>query len=90
MLRLGRERTTLRVVADQIGGPTPASVIEYALISAATSTANGTPGGTHHLSGRPPQAGQTLPAASWIVQVCLAQWRIYSATTIPLRRHNRS
>jgi dTDP-4-dehydrorhamnose reductase len=53
MLRLGRERESLNVVADQIGGPTPASVIARALLTAAKAMTDGAPGGTHHFSGAP-------------------------------------
>lgn len=53
MLRLGRERESLNVVADQIGGPTPATAIASALLTAARAMAEGTPGGTHHFSGAP-------------------------------------
>ena len=53
MLRVGAERETLRVVADQIGGPTPAGTIATALISAAKAMIEGTDGGTHHFSGAP-------------------------------------
>jgi dTDP-4-dehydrorhamnose reductase len=53
MLRLGAERESLNVVADQIGGPTPASAIAEALLTAAKAMTQGAKGGTHHFSGAP-------------------------------------
>lgn len=57
MLKLGREREELKVVADQCGGPTPAAAIAAALYKAVGSLADGRSGGIHHLSG--------LPDVSW-------------------------
>jgi dTDP-4-dehydrorhamnose reductase len=58
MLRLAGERDTLRVVDDQVGGPTPARAIAEALLVMAEALAagRGTPG-VFHFAG--------TPAVSW-------------------------
>jgi dTDP-4-dehydrorhamnose reductase len=53
MLRLGAQRTTLSVVADQIGGPTPAASIADAAFSAVAGLLAGANGGTYHFAGAP-------------------------------------
>ncbi|MFD2741724.1 dTDP-4-dehydrorhamnose reductase [Sulfitobacter aestuarii] len=54
MLRLGAERDALTIVADQIGGPTPAADIARTCLAAARQLRDD-PGksGTYHLSGGP-------------------------------------
>lgn len=54
MLRLGAERGELRVVADQIGGPTPAAAIAQASLTIAGQLTNDpAKAGTYHFSGAP-------------------------------------
>lgn len=54
MLRLSESRDTLNVVADQIGGPTPASAIAEAWLTIADQlTEDPAKSGTYHFSGAP-------------------------------------
>lgn len=54
MLRLGAERDRLTIVADQIGGPTPARAIAEACVSIADQLARDpAKTGTYHFSGAP-------------------------------------
>lgn len=58
MLRVGAERDTLAVVADQVGGPTPAREIARAILAIAGKKSRGAPGaGLYHFQG--------TPAVSW-------------------------
>lgn len=54
MLRLGETRDKLTIVADQIGGPTPAQAIAEACLTMATGlVGHGDKAGTYHFSGAP-------------------------------------
>lgn len=54
MLRLGAERDALRIVADQVGGPTPAAALARACVTIAeTLVADPGRSGIYHFSGVP-------------------------------------
>lgn len=53
MLRLGGARESINVVADQIGGPTPASAIAKAIWQISAALIKGHSGGTYHFAGTP-------------------------------------
>lgn len=53
MIRLGSERERLKVVDDQVGGPTPAKAIAEALACCAKAMRDGQQGGIYHLAGTP-------------------------------------
>jgi dTDP-4-dehydrorhamnose reductase len=54
MLRLGAERDSLRIVADQVGGPTPAAAIAAACLALAEALAKDPDkAGTYHFAGAP-------------------------------------
>ncbi|NHX27584.1 sugar nucleotide-binding protein, partial [Escherichia coli] len=53
MLRLAETRDKLTVVADQIGGPTPAADIAATLLTMARAMRAGQGGGTYHYGGQP-------------------------------------
>ncbi len=53
MVRLGQERDVLRVINDQIGGPTWAGHLAQVLHALALRPADSVPGGVYHFGGRP-------------------------------------
>jgi dTDP-4-dehydrorhamnose reductase len=53
MLRLAETRAALNVVADQMGGPTPADDIATTLLTIARALLNDHSGGTYHYAGAP-------------------------------------
>jgi len=63
MLRLGAERGSLSIVADQIGGPTPARGIAKTVLAIAAKKCRGAPGdGVYHYQGTPPVSWATFAA----------------------------
>ena len=66
MLRLGAERDAINVVADQLGGPTPASSIADACINVARQLIDDKrQSGTYHFSGEPDVSWADFARASF-------------------------
>ena len=88
MLRLGSTRESLNVVADQIGGPTPAAEIAKAVWRIAAALDQGHAGGTYHFSGAPDVSWADFARA--IMQAaklpCVVQDIPTSAYPTPARR----
>ena len=77
MLRLSETRDTLSIVADQIGGPTPASSIA---IACATIAQNLNKSGTHHISGAP-----SVSLADFAREIFAQADRTITVTDIPTK-----
>lgn len=88
MLRLGAERDSLTVVADQIGGPTPAAAIADALFVCARAMADGVQGGIHHFAGAPDTSWADFARAIMVTGglACAVQDIPSSAYPTPARR----
>jgi dTDP-4-dehydrorhamnose reductase len=89
MLRLGAERDKLTIVADQIGGPTPARAIAQACLSIAEQlTADAARSGTYHFSGAPDTSWADFARAIFEVAglACTVEDIPTSAYPTPARR----
>lgn len=53
IIRISGDRTMLKIVGDQMGGPTPARSIASTLLTLADALRDGQRGGTYHYSGAP-------------------------------------
>lgn len=79
MLRLSETRDALTVVADQIGGPTPARAIAEACLKIAkTLQADASLSGTYHISGAP-----DVSWAEFAREIFVQAGRTVTATDIP-------
>lgn len=80
MLRLGRERETLQVIDDQIGGPTYAPHIAQVLLELASRPRDDAPGGIYHFAGQPHVSWYAF--AQEIFEAALVQGLLARAPTI--------
>lgn len=84
MLRLSQTRNSLSVVADQIGGPTPAEAIADACIKIArTLETEPNKGGIYHLSGTP-----DVSWAEFACEIFKAAQRDVAVEAIPTRSYD--
>lgn len=86
MLRLGRERESLQVIDDQIGGPSYALHIAQTLIALAQRAPGETPGGIYHFAGQPHVSWHTFAQAIFAEAVALGLLPA-APTILPLPSH---
>ena len=78
MLRLSESRDALSIVADQLGGPTPADDIAATLVTIARGLLAGKPGGIYHYAGAP-----TTTWADFARAIFQSTNRMVTVTNIP-------
>lgn len=82
MLRLGQEREQLRIVDDQVTGPTPALAIADTLLAIAQYPALTQTWGTYHFSGAP--AATWYEFASQVIRLGKNYWPLKVQDMVPI------
>lgn len=86
MLRLGRERESLQVIDDQMGGPSYALHIAQVLITLAQHSRREAPGGVYHFAGQPHVSWHTFAQVIFAEAVALGLLST-SPTILPIPSH---
>lgn len=86
MLRLGRERESLQVIDDQIGGPSYALQLAQVLTTLAQCSRQAAPGGVYHFAGQPHVSWHTFAQTIFAEAITLGLLTT-APTILPIPSH---